>query len=481
MGEKTEKQVMRAPIVVFLGHVDHGKTTLLDFIRKTNVAAKEAGGITQSIGASVVITKEGKKITFIDTPGHAAFSNLRARGVLVSDMAVLVVAADDGVKPQTLEALEYILANKLPFIVAATKMDLPSASIEKVRSQLEKEGVIFEGRGGDVPLIAVSGKTGEGVSDLLEMITLLSELNNISGDAEGELNAIVVETSKDRRGKTLTVVVKNGTLRVGDEIVSETEKARVRGLFDWMGKPIRSVGPGEPALLIGFENPPLIGTRIWSVNQKQPLPEPLSGKKLAEVSKPETLPSRESKVAVILKAQNSGSLEAIISNLPEEVGVIAQGVGDVTESDVFLAKASKARILAFEAKAPPLVQKLADTEGVEIEVFDIIYELFDRVSDIIRKGEIEIVGRAEILAEFPFEGKRVAGCRVLQGKIGKRDTLVLTRKDKEIGRVSVESLKKGKKDVEEVRQGEEFGILFSPQLDFKIGDVILSVIGKADS
>jgi translation initiation factor IF-2 len=459
-----------------LGHVDHGKTTLLDYIRKTNVAAKEAGGITQAIGASVVTTKEGKKITFIDTPGHAAFSNMRARGAKIADIAILVVAAGDGVKPQTKEALEYILANKLPFIVAATKIDLPSASVETVRNQLEKEGVSFEGRGGDTPLVPVSGKSGEGVVDLLEMITLISELNNISGDPEGALNAIVVETAKDKRGPTATLVVRNGTLKVGDEIVSETERAKVRGLFDWLGKPIKDVGPGEPTLLLGFKDTPPVGTRIWSVDQKQIAPAVLSEKETVGVSAKKFSPAgNQGEIAIVLKAQNTGSLEAVISNLPAEVTVVASGVGDVTESEVFLAKAVNADIFAFEAKTPSMVRKLADTEGVSIESFTIIYELFERLDEIIKKGKVEVLGRAEILAEFPFDGKRIAGCKVLQGKIGKKDPLVLTRNDAELGKTTAVSLKKAKVDVDEAKQGEECGILFSPQLDFKIGDVILAV------
>ncbi|OGM04351.1 hypothetical protein A2715_03305 [Candidatus Woesebacteria bacterium RIFCSPHIGHO2_01_FULL_39_32] len=459
----------RPPIVVILGHVDHGKTTLLDNVRSTNVAAKEAGGITQSIGASEVSTKEGKQITFIDTPGHAAFSNMRARGAKLSDIAILVVAAGDGVKPQTKEALEYILEAKIPFIVAATKIDLPTANLETVRSQLEKEGVLFEGRGGDVPLLGVSGKTGKGVQELLEMITLVSELNDIKGDPEGSLEALIVETGKDNRGPTATCVVRNGQLEVGCEIVSEIERIRVRGLFDWNEKPVQSVGPGEPALVLGFKNVPPVGSRIWGVDQKEILPTISMQKKSVGIS------VEEGQIPIVIKAQNAGTLEAVISNLPGKIVVLASGVGDVTESDIFLAKSSNALIFTFESKTPHQVRKLAETEGISIESFTIIYELFERLEEIIEKGKVEILGRAEVLAEFPYNAKKIAGCKIIQGKITKKDALILTRGDKKIGEMSVISLKKGREDIVEAKQGEECGIIFSPQLDFKIGDVILSV------
>lgn len=223
----------RPPIVTVLGHVDHGKTSLLDFIRKTSVTKKEAGGITQSIGASVVQTKDGSTITFIDTPGHAAFSNMRSRGAKVADIAILVVAGNDGVMPQTKEALEMILASNIPFVVAATKSDLPGFSLEKVRGDLESQGVLFEGRGGDVPLISVSTVKGDGVDELLETIGLIAEVQGVAGDPNALLEAVIVETTKDQRGPAASLVVRNGTLKVGDEIVTENANAKVRGLFDW--------------------------------------------------------------------------------------------------------------------------------------------------------------------------------------------------------------------------------------------------------
>lgn len=460
---------LRPPIVVVLGHVDHGKTTLLDYIRRTNIVQKEAGGITQRIGASVGITKEGKKITFIDTPGHAAFANMRSGGTKIADVAILVVAADDGVKPQTKEALEYIFSAQIPFIVAATKIDLPSASIDKVRSDLEKEQVLFEGRGGDVPLLAVSGKTGQGIEELLEMINLVSELHEIKGNPEGVLEGVVIETGKDRRGVIISIVVREGTLRVGDQIVTDAQKAKVRGIFDFNEKPVKIIGPGEPALILGFSEAPSVGSKIWRLNEKTLIQKVDEKKKLTEIK------LGEGQIATILKAKNAGSLEAIIANLPKEIVVLFSGVGDVNESDVFLAKSSKAKIFAFESKISGSVKKLAETEDIDIETFNIIYKLFERFDELIKKAQIEILGKAEIIASFPYENKRVAGCRVLTGKISKTDDLRLVRDEKELGQIKVLSIKKGKDNIDLVKQGEECGVLFTPQLDFKIGDVIISV------
>lgn len=461
---------LRQPIVTILGHVDHGKTTLLDAIRKTSFAKREAGGITQSIGASEVQTKEGKRITFIDTPGHAAFSKMRSQGAKVADIAVLVVAADDGVKPQTKEALTHILEAGIPYLVAVTKIDLPSASLETVKGQLEKEGVLFEGRGGDVPLVGVSGKTGEGVDELLEVINLMAEVNEIKADEKGSLEAVVIETSKDRRGSLVSVVVRNGTLRVRDEIKADGIVARVRGLFDWQQKPVKEVLPGQPALILGFSELPPVGSMISYSGV-----EVVLGERRRKVKEKRGSVKEEGQILLVVKSRNAGSLEAVMAGLPKEVSVVSSGVGEVSENDVFLAKASGAYIFTFGAKVSPAVSRLAATEGVRLESFDIIYKLFERLEELIEEGKRKILGRAQILASFPFDDKKIAGCRILQGKIKKNDLLILTRGEKEIGEVRVISLKKQKDEVNEVKEGEEFGVLFMPQLDFEKGDVLISV------
>lgn len=461
----------RPPIVVVLGHVDHGKTTLLDYLRHTSIAEKEVGGITQSIGASVVTTNEGRRITFIDTPGHVAFSKMRSRGAKVADLAILVVAASEGVKPQTKEALKHILEAKIPFIVAATKIDLPTASTKTVRSQLEKEGVIFEGRGGDVPLVPVSAKTGEGIQNLIEMILLLSELHEIKADPDSPLEAVVIEAGKGKAGPMITIVVRNGRLKVGDEVVSLSGEARVRGIFDWLQKPVKEVGPGEPCQVIGFEVLPPVGSQIWHKKEKTVTPAPPFGfgEKFPLIN------LMQGKFPVLFKAKNSGALEAVLASIPKEISVVYSGVGDVSESDVLLAKSLGAKIFSFEAKIPGSVAKLAETEKVLIKRFDIIYDLLEDLQELVKGEKTEILGSCQILKIFPFEDKKVAGCKVIQGKVNFKDVLILKRGEEKLGEVKIVSMKKGKVDISEARQGEECGILFTPQLDFRVGDVLLSV------
>lgn len=462
----------RQPIVTVLGHVDHGKTTLLDVIRKTSVAQKETGGITQGIGASTITTKEGKKITFIDTPGHAAFAKMRSRGAKLADIAILVVAADDGVKPQTKEAIDYIKKAEIPFIVVITKIDISSVSIESVKGQIETEGVLFEGRGGDIPLVLLSSKENKGIDELLEMIILVSEVNEIKADEKANLEAVVIETNKDARGLLVSVVVRNGTLSVRDEISTDEISCRVKGLFDKEGKPIKKVFPGEPGLILGFKELPLVGAKMKFVVEGE-VSKTAEKRKTLGV-KPLTV--KEGQVAVIVKTKSAGALEALLANLPVNAIVVSSGVGPINESDIFFAKSTGVvHIFGFEVKTPLSVKKLAETEGVKIEFFDIIYKLFERLEEIIKEGQSEILGKAEIVESFPFNNKKVAGCKVVSGKIGIKDIVKLMRKEDEIGEARVVSLRKEKKAIQEAKEGEEFGAILSPQLDFEKGDMLVSV------
>ncbi|OGM13847.1 hypothetical protein A3A76_05030 [Candidatus Woesebacteria bacterium RIFCSPLOWO2_01_FULL_39_23] len=478
---------MRAPIVTVLGHVDHGKTSLLDALRKSNVAEKEIGGITQSIGASQITTKAtgpvtdseesltrrdglrpgGKKITFIDTPGHAAFSKMRSRGAKVADIAILVVSADDGVKPQTKEALSFILEEKIPYIVAITKIDLQSADIEGAKRSLADIGVLFEGGGGNIPVVPLSARTKKGLDELLEVIILVSEVEDIKGDSAGELEAFVVETKKDKRGTLVSVIVRNGSIKVGDQILVDGVLSKVRGIFDSQNKSLREVGPGEPALILGFEKMPPVGSPIkhWKgevISVKNPARLHIKDEGTKEMPN------------IIIKAQSSGVLEAISENLPVGVNIVGTGIGDVNESDIFSAKAGNAKIFVFEAKVPVGVARLAEMEGVKIETFNIIYRLFERIEELNSKKE-KVVGKAEIIAVFPYENKKVAGGKVILGKLNRQDQIKILRGEKEIGEVKIISMKKEKKDISQASAGEEFGVIFEPQLAFTIGDVLVSV------
>lgn len=455
----------RPPIVTVLGHVDHGKTTLLDAIRKSNIAAREAGGITQSIGASKIKTPQGS-ITFIDTPGHAAFSQMRSRGAKVADIAILVVAASEGPMPQTKEALQFIREANIPMIVALTKVDLANANTDRVKGLLEAEGVFFEGRGGDTPAVEIAAREGKGIPELLETIELISEVTEIAADPDGDLSALIIETNKDKSGVTASVIVREGTLAVGADIATEGEKTRVRGLFDADGKPVKKAFPGDPVVLLGFVKTPHVGALVVPAHMAELLD--------ARVDVKSQMSSEEG-FRIVVKTATAGSLEALLPSLPKGVVVLSSGVGEVTESDIFFSKASGARIFTFETKAPGSVLKLADQEGVKVESFRVIYEMIKRLEEILAEGAIEILGKADILAVFPFDGKRVAGSKMKNGRIRAKDMLTVMRGDKEVGRVRVESIRKGRDVVAEVREGEECGILFNPQIAFAVGDVLLSV------
>ncbi len=459
-----QKTASRPPVVAVLGHVDHGKTTLLDKIRKTNVVSREAGGITQSIGAYVVKTKEGENITFIDTPGHSAFTKMRSRGTLAADIAILVVAADDGVMPQTKEALQIIRDSKVPFLVAITKIDLPSVNVESALVSLEKEGVFFEKRGGNTPFVEVSGKTGKGVDELLELLSLIWQVNE-SKSQSSNLSAIVIESEKGKGGVVATVVVKEGSLKVGQQISNDEITCKVRGLFDENQKSLKEVLPGFPAQILGFDESPQVGSIIHE------------GAKV-EVSKVLKTENKlvENKLPIFVKAKKDGNLEALLNSIPDNFQIIGSGVGDVNKSDIMLAKSSNALgIFTFESKAPPQVLKLAESDGVNIYSFRIIYDLLKKLEELGKTDIKQILGKSEIRAVFPFDGKRVAGVKVSSGKFTKNTKINLMRKDKKIAEVKIISLRKQKEEVSELKEGDEGGILFVPQLDFAIGDVLLSL------
>ncbi len=465
---------LRPPVVAVLGHVDHGKTTLLDFIRKTNIAQKEAGGITQKIGAYQVEV-DSRKITFIDTPGHQAFSKMRSRGAQVADLVVLVVAADDGVMPQTIESLDHINKAGVPFLVAITKVDLPGINLEKVKKQLFENGINIEEYGGDVVCLPVSAKTGQGIKDLLEIIILLAEMKDIKASLSGPLEAIVIESKLEKAGPVGTVIVKNGVLRVGEQILVEDVQAKIRRMIDENGKDLKEALPGQPVEIIGFTKPPPIGAKVFKI-EKFKEEEKISQDKLVKIEIPK---EAKEKIKIILRGDNKGSLEAIKENLPEDVFVTYSEVGDISESDVFLAQAIKAKIFGFNVKIPSETEKLAKAERVEVKIYKIIYELLE---DLAKEGlkkamgeeEKKVLGKAVILKEFNISGVRIAGCKVLEGRINKADEIVIQRNDKEIRRVKIQSMKHQKTEISEAQKDEEFGIVFSPPFDFRVGDVLKS-------
>jgi len=472
--KKSEEKpiVQRPPIVAVMGHVDHGKTSLLDAIRQTNVASREHGGITQGVGASQ-IEFQGKKITFIDTPGHAAFAKMRSRGASATDIVVLVVAANDGVMPQTIESIKHIQEAKVPVIVAINKIDLPDAMPEKVKKQLSKEGILVEGMGGDVVVVEVSAKTKKGIDTLLEMILLMSQMQEIKGDPKDPFEGVVIESSVDKgRGPIASIIVKKGTLKVGDEIFAETIKCRVKAMFNGKGIGVKEALPSDPVLVMGFEKVPEVGTKVTTL--KINLSEP------AEL--PTGLPPQEDgrKLKVILKADVKGSLEAITYSFPDGLRVLSTGLGDVSESDVLLAKSSKGIVVGFNVKVSHQAQKLAETEKVLVKTYNIIYELLDEIGDVMealnKPIETEkILGTADVIASFDGGEGKIAGCKIKSGRFVRGDRVRIERSKENIGLSKIKHIKHLKEDIDKALIGTECGLFLDPQLDFAPGDAIIAL------
>ncbi len=468
------------PVVTVLGHVDHGKTTLLDAIRKSSLAEREFGGITQKIGASSVeIMHDGQKrfITFIDTPGHEAFTAMRSRGAQAADIGILVVSSVDGVMPQTREGITLLQDAQLPFIVALTKADLEGKMIEKVKKQLLKEGVMLEGLGGDVPYLEVSAKTGLNVKELLGLVLLSFDMRQISSSIslEAPLSAIVIESKLDpKRGALATVVVKNGMLHIRDEVVCEDAIFRVRNLINPNGEQAQSVSVGQAAELLGMSQVVSVGSLVTGKDNREVLVIPFEETEPAVYS-----PVKDtSKLRLIICADTQGSLEAIQHALPKEVDIISKKTGEVSEADILMAKSTGAIVVSFNTKIRPNVQKLAITEKVLAKNYNIIYEMIDEITDVMEGRRLamveEIYGTARVLAKFPFEKAYVAGVSVTDGRIARGDRVRVMRVDTIVGEAVISSLRVGKEVQSRVEKGHEAGVLLSAPLDFLPGDVILS-------
>ncbi len=461
----------KPPVVTIMGHVDHGKTSLLDYIRKTKVAAGEAGEITQAIGAYQV-ELSGQKITFIDTPGHEAFIKMRQRGAQVSDIVVLVVAANDGVMPQTKESIKIIKQAGVPFVVAISKIDLPDASIDKVKAQLAENEVFVEGYGGDTVVVPVSAKTGQGVDQLLEMIILTADMAGFQANPEAELKAVVIESKFDKLcGPTATLIVQNGQLREGTLLWVSGICSRTKMLKDYCGKLIQKAFPGDPVLVLGFSSLPSVGTEVGSCQ--------IELKQKQEVEKPKITDKQKPILKILLKADAFGSLEAVSGCLPDNIEVMEKSVGEIKESDVLLAKTLKAEIYGFNLPVSSSVEKLAQAEKVKVRTFNIIYDLLQNIEKRVLKLlspdiDRKILGRAEILQVFEMKGQKIAGCRVTEGKINKSFPVSIKRKEEILSDVKIISLKEQKQDINEASEGTELGAVFNRKVDFLPGDVVIS-------
>ena len=487
----------RAPIVTFMGHVDHGKTTLMDAIRKTRVASGEAGGITQHIGAYSVTHKD-HKITFLDTPGHAAFTAMRARGASVTDIVVLVVAADDGIMPQTTEAINHAKAAKVAIIVAITKIDTPGANLDKVKGQLQEKGLVPEEWGGTIGVCPVAALKGKGVDELLERIQLEAELLELKASEHQSPRGSVIEAQVEQgRGPTATIIVKSGTLKVGLAFICGKFHGKVKSLINDLGKPIKEAGPSTPCRVLGFSGLPYAGDELVILESERAAQalgeERIAEERLGKLATPQraTLESlfdtlkegQKKKLNIVLKSDVQGSLEAIINALGEiqskkiDLHFIHEAVGPITENDILLATAAHAVVVGFNVKTESTAANIARREGVQIKLFSIIYELIDQVKEAMA-GMLDpetreaVIGHAEVKKVFELTKGLVAGCAVTDGRISRSARARVLRGRQPIYDGGLATLRRFQDDVKEVRSGLECGIKLGDFNDYEPGDII---------
>jgi translation initiation factor IF-2 len=483
---------LRPPVVTIMGHVNHGKTRLLDAIRQTNVMDTEAGGITQHIGAYQVEVN-GQKITFLDTPGHEAFTVMRARGAQVTDITILVVAADDGVMPQTLEAIDHARAAGVPIVVAINKIDKPEANVEAVKQQLADAGLVIEEWGGDVVCVPISAKEKKGITELLDNLLVVAEMEELKADPSRPAVGVVIEAEMDKsRGPMATVLIQTGTLKVGDTVVVGSTWGRVRAMFNDVGKRVRKAEPSMPVAILGLDSLPQVGDTLNAVPgehqaraliQKHLQERPVRAVSLDNLF--DQINTGEVKeLNVILKADVQGSIEPIRSSLERlgtdkvQVRIIHSSSGNITESDVMLAIASKGLIIGFGTGIEAGARRLADVEGVDIRSYDVIYNLVDDVEKAL-KGMLEptyvevIDGRAEVKAVFPSSKKlKVAGVAVTEGKATRGAQVRVRRGEQVLVESTVASLRRFKDDVKEVASGYECGVGLKDFDGFEVGDIL---------
>jgi len=499
-------RVSRPPVVVILGHVDHGKTTLLDYIRKTNVAEKETGGITQHIGAYEIevgnppsspptinlrtdkkATEGQRKITFIDTPGHEAFSAMRGRGAKVADIAILVVAAEEGVKPQTKEAILHIKKTGIPMIVAINKIDRPEANPEKVKRELAENGVLVEKLGGKIPSVEISAKTGQRIEDLLELIILVAEMEKLTGDISKTAEGLIIEAYLDSlRGPTATLLLRDGVLKSGDIIGTVSALGKVKTLENFQSFPIKKALPSQPVIVLGFENVPQVGEKFKVFSDIESAKKYIE-KKERKAGEGEVFLIEEGQrvLNLILKADVLGSLEAVeevLKNLPQEkviLRILKKDVGEINESDLKLANSAKATILGFRVKINPIATNLKEQLKVRILVFDIIYELIQGVRSLMEKimaPEVvkTTIGKVKVLVIFRQEARRqIIGGRVIEGEVKLGLRVEVFRNEEKVSEGRLVNLQKNKKDVEKAIKGEECGILFEGDVKIEEGDILV--------
>lgn len=469
-----QQSEFRPPVVAIMGHVDHGKTTLLDFIRKSNVVAKEHGGITQHLGAYQVTTKDGKRITFLDTPGHAAFEHIRKRGGEVADICILVVAANDGVMPQTKEAIKHIQKSGASMIVAINKIDVPDADPERVKGQLLEEGVMVESYGGDVVSVEISAKQGQNIDQLLEMIQLVSEMRELKNEYTEPLLAVVLESRMDKGGAVMSLLVKKGVLKRGDSVLVGTNKGSVKLMTNDKGERVDAAYPSDSVEVLGITHTVTPGSLFVAQDGQVVHTEGLDALRVRDVASIQAATSgllfggQQTRLfPMIIRADVSNSLEAVLNNLPqrENIQIIEASVGDVTEADVERAEAQKGVVYAFNVRVPSRVLKLADAKGVKVKEYNIIYKFLDELTadleEFFKEPEKEqVVGKGRVLRVFAGSGgSSIGGTKVEEGTLNVGARVRIVREGDVVAEGTIESAKHLKEDVKRLDKGAEGGIV----------------------
>jgi translation initiation factor IF-2 len=484
--KQNENLISRPPVVVVLGHVDHGKSTLIERIKEIKITEKETGGITQHIGA-YEIEKGGKKITFIDTPGHEAFSAMRSRGAKVADLAILVIDATEGVKEQTKEAITFIEKSGIPMIVALNKMDKPTANPEKVKRELAPNNILVESMGGKIPSVEISAKTGQNIEELLEIILLVGEMEKLEGDFKKPAGGVIIEAYLNgQRGPVATLLLNNGVLKLGDIIATASTLGKIKILEDFQGKPISQAFPSMPAVVLGFMAVPQVGEKFKIFPNIELAQEYLKKKERKREKAPLFFITPEKKVLnLILKADVAGSLEAVsdlLQNLPQEkviLRILKKEVGDISESDIKLAKSAKAKILGFRVKVNPIAQQLSEREEIRVMNFGVIYELSQGVRQLMEKtlapqAVRTDLGKVKVLVIFRTEKNRqIIGGKVIEGEVKRGVLIEVFRDEEKIGQGKLVNLQRNKKDTDLCPKGDECGILFEGNFRIEEGDTLL--------
>jgi len=494
-GTSTGELIERPPIVVVMGHIDHGKSTLLDYIRKTSIVDKEAGGITQKVGAYEVEVERAsgmKRVTFIDTPGHEAFQGIRARGAKTADIAILVVSAEDGVKPQTLQALQTILAEELPYLVAINKIDRPNADIERTKQSLAENEIYVEGYGGNISVVPISAKTGENVDELIETILLMAELEEFKAGTDAQCTGFVLESDRDKKkGNAATLIITSGTMRSGETVVAGLTYSPIRVFENFLGKPIKEATFSAPVRISGWDSVPPVGSTFTVFSTKKEAEAYIDEQKdilsqVKQTNNRNTTGESKPYIPVIIRAQDAGRLDAVIHEISKishpdiDIKVISSGVGEITEADIKMAigSSTKAVVVGFATSIDTPARMMAENSATDIRSFEIIYKLSEWLQELLKeripkKMTDQITGKLKVLKFFSrSKDKQIIGGKVIEGVIKNGGEIKIIRRENDIGRGSIRELQAKKERASEIEEGRECGLMVESKFEIAPGDIL---------